>query len=543
MNENAINYIEGFIKKLDDKFTVTSMHPEGSLHYDFYAESGDQGVKISFGRDIIEDFEIAIEKYAGTDYYYRLESAIKFRVYVTLGQEGLLPRLDISSEILNERRDWPQDYKAKVELEKSVYEILYRGLKKISDFLSKTLKKHKGQGLELKEIEEEKEYIDDLITYYEKHNSFDEDNASAKSLGFLKAAVVCDIIDKENIKRQGDISPRVLKEIDRTIYSTVAILRKEPFLEVGLPDSIREYSTENRKEYPKDLEIKVHDDVIANDKKERKGLIFVACGQLTPEEIELGGQVKNLLEENGIDIFLAEAANDLRDLNSHIFKNLNDCTGFIAILHKRHKLNRTYDTSVWINQEIAIAAYLRSQQSREIPSLILYEEDAEKEGLIKYTIANPPTFKSSKEALSKIEKWIKFQNFNYKKKLPEIDIDLSKAYKTMGHSSGSKANGYYDISYALLFRIRNKSDINICLEDVRVENDLLGKGKIRTDHPKLTRLPHNVEAHKVNEIQLKIAFPNTISLDKIGDKFNLKIDFDFDEQTITKEIVTSFKNS
>lgn len=539
MNEKAITYLEGFIKKLDDKFIVTSIRPEGSLNYDFYVESQGQRVKITFGRDLIEDFEIAIEKYAGTDYYYTLENSIKFRIYITLGQEGLLPRFDISSEILNERRDWPKDYSAKVELEKSVYEILYRGLKKSDIFLSQTLKKYKAQGLELKEIEEEKEDIAHLMSHYEKHSSFDEDKASARSLGFLKAAVICDVIDKENIKRQGNIPHRVLKEIDRTIYSTVAILRKEPFLEVELPEFIREYATENKKESPRDLAINVYDEVTAKDKKEDKGLIFIACGQLTPDEIELGGQVRNLLEEHGIDVFLAEAANDLTDLNSHIFKNLNDCTGFIAILHKRYKLNGTYDTSVWINQEVAIAAYLRSQQSKEIPSLILYEDNAEKEGLIRYTIANPPTFKSNEEALSKIEKWIKSQDFSYKKKLPEIDIDLSRTNKTMGHSSGPKANGYYDISYALLFRIRNKSDINICLEDVRAENDLLGNGKIRTDNPRLTRLPHNIEARKVNEVQLGIIFPNTIGFDKKDNKFNLKLDFYFGEQILTKEVVVS----
>lgn len=410
MNENAIKYIEEFINGLDNEFVAVSKHSEGSLDYDFYAvKSTDYAVKITFGRDIIEDFEVAIKKHAGTNYFYTLENNIKFKIYIALGKEGFLPKFDISSVILNERRDWPERYEAKIELEKSVYETLYRGLRKLSDFLNRTIRKHKGQGLELKEIKEEKKYIDDLIAYYEKHSSFEEGRASAKSLSFLKAAIVCDIIDKESIKRREDISPRVLKEIDGTVYSSIEILRKVPFLEVRLPDSIREYAAESRKEHPRDLEIEVHDDIIA---KERKGLIFVACGQVTPEEIKLGGRVKSLLKKNNTEVFLAETANDLRDLNFHIFKNLSDCIGFIAILHKRHKLNGLYDTSVWINQEIAIAAYLRSRQGKEIPSLILYEEGTEKEGLIKYTIANPPTFKSGEEALSKIDEWIKDKNFS-----------------------------------------------------------------------------------------------------------------------------------
>lgn len=147
-------------------------------------------------------------------------------------------------------------------------------------------------------------------------------------------------------------------------------------------------------------------------------------------------------------------------LNSHIFRNLGNCTGLIAILHKRGQ--GKHDTSVWINQEVSIIAYLKST-GKEIPSLILYQSDAVVEGLIKYTIANPPTFGSDDEAVSLIEKWIASQNFAYAKKLPEIDVILREKRGHFGATQGSGRKGFYNVKYALAFRIRNKSDVNVCL--------------------------------------------------------------------------------
>lgn len=149
------------------------------------------------------------------------------------------------------------------------------------------------------------------------------------------------------------------------------------------------------------------------------GLIFIACGQLTDREKTLGLSIEKLLKKYNVDTFFAEIAHDLEDLNSHIFKNIDSGTGFVAILHRRNKIDGSkFDTSVWINQEIAIAAFLKFK-GKEIPSLILLEEGAEQEGLIKYTIANPLQFKSDEEALSIIDTWAKEKDFKPKKSSTE----------------------------------------------------------------------------------------------------------------------------
>jgi hypothetical protein len=140
------------------------------------------------------------------------------------------------------------------------------------------------------------------------------------------------------------------------------------------------------------------------------GLFFIACGQLEDKEKALGKKIKELLESFKINAFFAETENDLESLNSHIFQNLNKCVGFIGILHKR---KGNHETSVWINQEVAIAAFINSSQ-RKLPSLILYENGIAEEGLIKYTIANPPRFVSDEEVLGYIKSWIASRDLGFK---------------------------------------------------------------------------------------------------------------------------------
>lgn len=266
--------------------------------------------------------------------------------------------------------------------------------------------------------------------------------------------------------------------------------------------------------------------------------VFVACGQSNEQEKNLGIKVKTLLKDHGVASFFAETANDLESLNSHIFKNLNSCLGFIAILHKRRKIEGedSHATSVWINQEVAIAAYLRSN-GKTVPSFVLYEEGAAIEGLIKYTIANPPTFTSDEDVLSKIKSWVKTQRFEKSEAPPGFDIVIDERRKRLGSSSGGGRADYYEINYALFFKIRNKSDVNICLEEVVVENEILGRGALNKANRELSKLPFNIGPRKTEAIQLLISFPNGVNLQNSADDFKLCIQFVFSDHQIMQETV------
>lgn len=248
--ENAINYIKNLIAKIDS-MTKVIVNEVQAYNYHFDIEIKGQKHKIIFGRDIMEDFEIAIRKYPETDYYYTLENTIKFKIYVSLGQEGLIPNLDISSELLSERREWLKDYSGDEVFARKLYSVLHTGLIKLYHFLNtilknKTLKKHK---LELKDLKDDKEYIDGLLVWYdESDGTFFSGRPNIESLGFLKAAAICEIIEKEKLKKEEQITARVVKEIDKEIYGIVSELRKSPFLGIRLPECIYEYAKQNKKQ-------------------------------------------------------------------------------------------------------------------------------------------------------------------------------------------------------------------------------------------------------------------------------------------------------
>jgi hypothetical protein len=74
--------------------------------YRFKVISKREEVEFQFERALMDDFEIAIEKYKGTDYYYTLENAVRFEIYIAFGSKGLLTDFDISEKILKEKCEW-----------------------------------------------------------------------------------------------------------------------------------------------------------------------------------------------------------------------------------------------------------------------------------------------------------------------------------------------------------------------------------------------------------------------------------------------------
>ncbi|MEW6408503.1 MAG: hypothetical protein AB1488_00075 [Nitrospirota bacterium] len=515
--KNAINYVINLIKSLISTAEVEVTQPR-PYQYCFCVDTKGQRFNFIFNRSTMDDFENSIVTEKGSDRYYATEGFIKFQVYTTLGQAGLISHFDISDEILNEKRDWLQRYSAKFEKPAWLYEVFYQGLKKLSDFLAGLIRQYKTVP---EEIKKEQEEIAHLIKWYDEHHNFTDTGISETSLGYFKAAAVCVILDREKERKLIKI-PRILKAKDQEIYSIVSQIRENPFPQIKMPDCIFDYA-EHMKASTSGV-----------TKSSTKELVFIACGQSTAREKALGIKVEGFLKKQNVNCFLAEKVNDLESLNSHIFKNLTECTGFIGILHKREESK--YDTSVWINQEVAIAAYLRSI-GRTIPALVLYEEGTAIEGLIKYTIANPLTFKSEEEALSKIEDWVRRQSFKYEERLPELDIILPEERKHFGASSGGGRKGYHDIGYALSFRVRNKSDINMCLEDAVLENELLGKGKLDKTNPRLSKLPFNIGPRKTEELNLLVKFPNEIDEDMKGKDIKLEGRFEFADRVITKELI------
>jgi hypothetical protein len=139
-----------------------------------------------------------------------------------------------------------------------------------------------------------------------------------------------------------------------------------------------------------------------------KPFIFISCGQYTDSEKALGRDIRKIVKQvTRLDTFFAEEIQDLNGLQTNILGALRDCFGFITVMHPRGTVqypdgSSRIRASVWIEQEIAIAAYI--QQTRPLPVIAFIHKDVGREGLRDFLHLNPinsrTTVKSAKNSVS-----------------------------------------------------------------------------------------------------------------------------------------------
>ena len=212
-----------------------------SAHFSYVAtlSINDNKHRLKFERNIIDDLEVALDKYRGTKYFDTLESSLKFNIYINLGQKGLLKDFKISKKLINDRRDWIKDYRVDTRFSDEMAKLLYTGLKKLLDFFNEQIEKHKSLDLDYSVIEEDKDWVLSLIHFYDENKHLNSPDVRGKNLQFLKAALIRTIIDLEKLRAAEKI-PTTIKSLDKKIYDIVIELRKDPFLEIKLPEFIHD---------------------------------------------------------------------------------------------------------------------------------------------------------------------------------------------------------------------------------------------------------------------------------------------------------------
>src|SRR2546422_868093 len=103
-----------------------------------------------------------------------------------------------------------------------------------------------------------------------------------------------------------------------------------------------------------------------------KKLIFVSCGVHAKEETTFGEKIGELIEAHDMTSFIAPKVHQAADLNTHVFKELQRCDGFVAVLQKRGEIHYEkfpvkHRASVWIHQEIGILFYRSFLLGQAIP--------------------------------------------------------------------------------------------------------------------------------------------------------------------------------
>jgi len=147
-------------------------------------------------------------------------------------------------------------------------------------------------------------------------------------------------------------------------------------------------------------------------------LIFISCGQRTEEERSLGVTIKNLIDNTpGFNAYFAQVVHELEALAENIFDALLNCSGLVAILHDRGEvifsdgISWGHRSSVWINQEIAIVAFLQRVKNIRIPILVFKEVEVNLEGAMTQLIINPIPMGPTEEILARLNEWMNSEHF------------------------------------------------------------------------------------------------------------------------------------
>jgi hypothetical protein len=145
-----------------------------------------------------------------------------------------------------------------------------------------------------------------------------------------------------------------------------------------------------------------------------KRIIFVSCGQFTQEEKNLGKAIVSMVDAMpGLKAYFAEEVQDLNGLDFNILMKLRQAAGFITVLHPRGEIQRHDGTaqraSVWIEQEIAIATYIRQIEKRPLPVIAFIHESVALEGIRSLLQLNPAHFRHESEVIEqlriRLESW------------------------------------------------------------------------------------------------------------------------------------------
>ena len=144
-----------------------------------------------------------------------------------------------------------------------------------------------------------------------------------------------------------------------------------------------------------------------------KQSIFVSCGQRTEEERNLGSEVVKLINSNPkFSAYFADMQSSLRGLHENILEKLEHCAGFIAIMHPRGTVSfsdgKSFTrASVWVEQEIAIAAFIQRTKKQELKVAAYCHRDVDREGLRDLLHLNPMVFETSDEILSHLKETLR----------------------------------------------------------------------------------------------------------------------------------------
>jgi hypothetical protein len=204
-------------------------------------------------------------------------------------------------------------------------------------------------------------------------------------------------------------------------------------------------------------------------------IVFISCGQQTDGEKELGTSIQALVRElTPFEPYFAEFQTSLEGLSKNIFRALNQSAGFIAVMHKRGQVNPPGDifrASVWVEQEIAIAAFLYSALGKHINVSTYVQPGIALEGVRQQLLLNPKVFNNNNDVLEHLR--LVLPTWQAPTELEEaLEADIGIEYEKV-NITGER----HDYSLIVLLTNRGKEPIDEYHVDLEFPTSLIEKPK------------------------------------------------------------------
>jgi len=138
-------------------------------------------------------------------------------------------------------------------------------------------------------------------------------------------------------------------------------------------------------------------------------LVFISCGQVTERERRLGLAAADLVRQlTPYEPYFAENQSSLEGLTKNILGALNRSVGLIAIMHQRGTMalpggRQHTRASVWIEQEIAISAFIAQVLGRRLHVAAYIHKEIAREGMREELQLNPVVFRHDDEVLAHLQ--------------------------------------------------------------------------------------------------------------------------------------------
>lgn len=165
----------------------------------------------------------------------------------------------------------------------------------------------------------------------------------------------------------------------------------------------------------------------------QKPVIFISCGQSTEEERKLGAKICEMIREirPEFEPYFAEAQTTVEALSNNVLGALHKAAGIVCIMHERGEVKSPTGTtirgSVWVEQELAIAAYMQHVLKRDVPVLFYKRPSVALEGIRSVLLANPTLcFSSSEDILDDLRSRLPLIEFT---SYAEYDLVPEAAYR------------------------------------------------------------------------------------------------------------------